>query len=78
MLVFNINRSVSRSHHTSAVSLRPVKDDKFKRASQKTFEQLDHWRDEFLIQAAPSDPDSFPFMILGNQADRPESERAVR
>lgn len=45
----------------------------------KTFENLEHWKEEFLIQWGGSyDPtDSLPFMILGNQADRPESERAV-
>ena len=26
----------------------------------KTFENLDSWRDEFLIQAGPRDPDNFP------------------
>jgi Ras-related protein Rab-7A len=35
----------------------------------KTFETLDSWRDEFLIQAAPRDPDHFPFVVLGNKID---------
>lgn len=35
----------------------------------KSFESLDNWRDEFLIQANPQDPDSFPFMMLGNKVD---------
>jgi len=35
----------------------------------KTFESLDSWRDEFLIQASPRDPDNFPFVVLGNKAD---------
>lgn len=30
----------------------------------KSFENLDSWRDEFLVQASPRDPDSFPFVIL--------------
>lgn len=29
----------------------------------KSFENLDSWRDEFLVQASPRDPDSFPFVI---------------
>jgi Ras-related protein Rab-7A len=37
--------------------------------SAKTFENLDNWRDEFLIQASPSDPDTFPFVVLGNKVD---------
>jgi hypothetical protein len=31
----------------------------------KTFENLENWRDEFLIQASPNDPDNFPFVVLG-------------
>ena len=29
----------------------------------KTFDNLDSWRDEFLIQAGPRDPDNFPFVV---------------
>ncbi|GAX76802.1 hypothetical protein CEUSTIGMA_g4248.t1 [Chlamydomonas eustigma] len=35
----------------------------------KSFEALDNWRDEFLIQASPQDPENFPFMLLGNKID---------
>eukprot|EP00316_Scyphosphaera_apsteinii_P016545 CAMPEP_0119309382 /NCGR_PEP_ID=MMETSP1333-20130426/15223_1 /TAXON_ID=418940 /ORGANISM="Scyphosphaera apsteinii, Strain RCC1455" /LENGTH=203 /DNA_ID=CAMNT_0007313339 /DNA_START=67 /DNA_END=678 /DNA_ORIENTATION=+ len=35
----------------------------------KTFENLDSWRDEFLIQAGPRDPENFPFVVLGNKVD---------
>ena len=35
----------------------------------KTFENLDNWRDEFLIQASPPDPENFPFVLLGNKID---------
>merc|ERR1712130_578593 len=35
----------------------------------KTFENLDNWRDEFLIQASPKDPDNFPFVVIGNKID---------
>eukprot|EP01095_Lingulamoeba_sp_RSL-Kostka_P018025 TRINITY_DN96_c0_g1_i1.p1 TRINITY_DN96_c0_g1~~TRINITY_DN96_c0_g1_i1.p1 ORF type:complete len:208 (-),score=68.27 TRINITY_DN96_c0_g1_i1:152-775(-) len=41
----------------------------------KTFENLDNWRDEFLIQAGPSDPENFPFVVVGNKIDR--NERVV-
>ena len=34
-----------------------------------TFKTLDSWRDEFLIQASPRDPESFPFVVLGNKID---------
>jgi Ras-related protein Rab-7A len=35
----------------------------------KTFDNLDNWREEFLIQASPSDPENFPFVVLGNKVD---------
>jgi len=38
---------------------------------------LDSWRDEFLIQASPNFPESFPFVVLGNKIDVEESKRAV-
>jgi hypothetical protein len=38
--------------------------------SAKSFDALDAWRDEFLIQAAPpGDPAAFPFVVLGNKVD---------
>lgn len=43
----------------------------------KSFENLDSWRDEFLIQASPRDPDKFPFVLLGNKVDVEESRRMV-
>ncbi|CEG47151.1 rab7 family gtpase [Plasmopara halstedii] len=43
----------------------------------KSFEKLDSWRDEFLAQAGPRDPDAFPFIVLGNKVDR-ESDRRVQ
>uniref|UniRef100_A0A453EHL6 Ras-related protein Rab7 n=1 Tax=Aegilops tauschii subsp. strangulata TaxID=200361 RepID=A0A453EHL6_AEGTS len=35
----------------------------------KSFEKLNNWREEFLIQASPSDPENFPFVLLGNKID---------
>lgn len=32
--------------------------------NSKSFEALDSWRDEFLIQASPRDPESFPFVSV--------------
>ncbi|RIA99706.1 small GTPase superfamily [Glomus cerebriforme] len=45
--------------------------------NNKSFETLDSWRDEFLIQASPRDPENFPFVVLGNKIDMEESKRAV-
>jgi len=38
--------------------------------SMKSFDQLESWREEFLIQALPNDPDNFPFIVLGNKVDK--------
>ena len=40
-----------------------------------TFKSLDSWRDEFLIQASPRDPENFPFIVIGNKVD--QENRAV-
>lgn len=43
----------------------------------KSFETLDSWRDEFLVQASPRDADNFPFIVLGNKVDVEEGKRMV-
>ncbi|KAI9297303.1 vacuolar biogenesis protein [Neoconidiobolus thromboides FSU 785] len=43
----------------------------------KSFETLDSWRDEFLIQSSPRDPENFPFVVLGNKIDLEESKREI-
>ena len=43
----------------------------------KSFDTLDSWRDEFLIQASPMDPETFPFVVLGNKVDVDESRRMI-
>ena len=43
----------------------------------QSFKSLEKWQDEFLVAAAPSDPLNFPFVIMGNKVDVPESERKV-
>lgn len=42
----------------------------------KSFENIDTWRQEFLTQLNPKDPDNFPFILLGNKCDK-EGERKV-
>lgn len=44
--------------------------------NEKSFDQINSWREEFLSQANPRDPDNFTFVVLGNKVDR-ESERRV-
>ncbi|QPG74047.1 Rab GTPase ypt7 [Brettanomyces nanus] len=43
----------------------------------KSFENLQSWRDEFLIQANIKDPDNFPFVVIGNKIDVEENKRMV-
>ena len=37
--------------------------------NEKTFDNLESWRDEFLIQAGPREPEKFPFVVVGNKTD---------
>jgi len=37
--------------------------------SPSSFKNLESWRDEFLIQASPRDPENFPFVVIGNKVD---------
>ncbi|KAG7326312.1 hypothetical protein KOW79_009713 [Hemibagrus wyckioides] len=46
--------------------------------AQTTFRTLDSWRDEFLIQASPRDPDNFPFLVLGNKIDLENRQVATK
>jgi Ras-related protein Rab-7A len=34
-----------------------------------TFENLESWKNEFLIQASPTYPEKFPFICIGNKID---------
>jgi Ras-related protein Rab-7A len=34
-----------------------------------SFDHLDSWHEEVLNRAGPSDPDNFPFVVLGNKID---------
>lgn len=42
----------------------------------QSFEDMENWRNEFLVQAGVSLPDSYPFVVLGNKVDQ-EDRRAV-
>ena len=37
----------------------------------KTFDHLENWKDEFLVQAGINDEVSYPFVVLGNKCDLP-------
>jgi len=42
----------------------------------KSFENLESWKEEFKQQGCPKDPETFPFVVLGNKCDK-ASERKV-
>ena len=42
----------------------------------KSFNNLDAWREEFLMQASPTDIQNFPFVVIGNKVDR-ETDRRI-
>lgn len=35
----------------------------------KSFDSVDSWMDEFLVQASPRNAESFPFVVIGNKSD---------
>ena len=43
----------------------------------KSFENIESWKNEFILQGGVKDPKKFPFVIVGNKCDR-ESERKVQ
>ncbi|ODQ68653.1 hypothetical protein NADFUDRAFT_45145 [Nadsonia fulvescens var. elongata DSM 6958] len=43
----------------------------------KSFEALKAWRDEFLVQANPRDPETFPFVVVGNKVDIEDNNKRV-
>ena len=42
----------------------------------RSFDKLTYWCDEFKMQACTDDPETFPFVIVGNKTDR-AADRAV-
>ncbi|KAK8793187.1 hypothetical protein WA538_004183 [Blastocystis sp. DL] len=49
----------------------------FDLTNARSFKDLEKWQDDFLVAASPSDPLNFPFVVVGNKVDLPESERKV-
>ena len=43
---------------------------------QKSFDSIEGWKHEFIMQGGIKDADKFPFVIIGNKSDR-ESDRKV-
>lgn len=45
--------------------------------SPKSFESLATWKDDFLTKAGPRNPETFPFFLFGNKADRASTDRKI-
>jgi Ras-related protein Rab-7A len=39
---------------------------------KKSFDDLEEWRKEFINSGNPTDPETFPFIIIGNKLDKQE------
>jgi Ras-related protein Rab-7A len=46
--------------------------------NSKSFDTLDSWRDEFLIQASPRDPDNFPFVGQGTVSEDTTAKTSLK
>uniref|UniRef100_A0A7S2HPM2 Uncharacterized protein n=1 Tax=Zooxanthella nutricula TaxID=1333877 RepID=A0A7S2HPM2_9DINO len=45
---------------------------------QKSFDSMETWREDFLAQAGPRDPEGFPFVVIGNKADLDTKRKVQR
>lgn len=43
----------------------------------KSFENLNQWKSDFINKACPRNSEQFPFFLVGNKADKAETERKV-
>jgi len=48
----------------------------FDLTSQTSFQSITKWKDEFLLNSNTPNPDTFPFVLVGNKADR-EQDRKI-
>lgn len=45
--------------------------------NQKSFQHINDWKRNFLLQANPKNSETFPFVLLGNKVDKPTEQRRV-
>ncbi|CDW83777.1 cg5915-pa [Stylonychia lemnae] len=43
--------------------------------NQRSFENLNIWKQDFLVKANPKNPDHFPFFVFGNKLDKAEERK---
>lgn len=39
----------------------------------RSFDSLENWKEDFVLEGAPDDPKTFPFVVVGNKVDRVRS-----
>jgi Ras-related protein Rab-7A len=44
----------------------------FDLTNSKSFDNLSRWKQGFLDNASPNDPQTYPFVVIGNKVDREE------
>jgi Ras-related protein Rab-7A len=42
---------------------------------EETFESLLNWKQIFMTKSQPNDPDTFPFLVIGNKVDMQDNRR---
>eukprot|EP00792_Barthelona_sp_PAP020_P005985 TRINITY_DN2873_c0_g1_i1.p1 TRINITY_DN2873_c0_g1~~TRINITY_DN2873_c0_g1_i1.p1 ORF type:complete len:224 (+),score=56.36 TRINITY_DN2873_c0_g1_i1:44-673(+) len=45
--------------------------------NKTSFDKLTNWHHQFSVQAISSEPDTFPFIVIGNKCDKEVDERTV-
>lgn len=53
----------------------PLRNTMYHLRALQTFTVLDNWREEFLAQCAPTQPESFPFIVMGNMCDKVKASK---
>ena len=46
----------------------------FDLTKRKSFDALEKWREGFVDHAGPTDPDNYPFVVMGNKCDKDDRE----
>ena len=48
----------------------------FDKTNTASFRALNAWKEEFLVTCAPPQPETFPFVVVGNKCDKPKPKVA--
>jgi Ras-related protein Rab-7A len=45
--------------------------------STKSFDSLESWKEEYILNGSPKDPENFPFIVLGNKSDKIDEKKVL-